>query len=241
MCGRFSLATPPDRLAQLYDAQLSLEGGPEDLPSWNVAPTREILGVSADSRRDGPPGRVLGAFRWGLIPSWASDVAIGNKLFNARAETVVTKPAFRAAFAARRLAIPADGFFEWRRGPVKLRQPYFFYRADGDPMTFAGLWEAWPDPRAASGSWVRSCTIITAEASSDMNGIHNRMPVVLERDTWDLWLNPRTARPDQLAPLLRPAPPGTLACHAVDPRVGNSNNDGPDLVEAKPLPATLGI
>jgi putative SOS response-associated peptidase YedK len=226
MCGRIALFTPPVRMARLLEATLAAGVDPEGHASWNVGPTQRLDGVRAE---DG--ARLLDRFRWGLIPSWAKDPGMGVKTFNARAETVASKPSFRAAYKARRLLVPIDGFYEWDRRATPKSQPHFFQRRDGAPLVLAGLWETWRDPAAPEAPGLRSATIITTEAGDDMDGIHDRMPVVLEQQTFDLWLSADTDERDALDALLRPAPSGTLAHHPVDRAVGNIRNDGPELIE----------
>jgi putative SOS response-associated peptidase YedK len=234
MCGRTSSYTPPQRLAEVFEAQLAPDldpDGREDGPLWNVGPTNNLFGLTAPVDGSGP--LVLDDYRWGLIPWWSKDRSPGNRLFNARFETIATKPAFRQAFTARRLAVVVDGFFEWRRAPGRKRQPFYFHRGDGYPLAFAGLWEAWRDPDTAT--WLRSCTIITTTAGPDMDGIHDRMPVVLERERLAQWLQPgagevgEVGEPDVMA-LLRPAAAGTLVCYPVGDQVGNVRNDTPELL-----------
>lgn len=233
MCGRVTLHTSPDGIASVFDAAPASGLGDFE-PHWNVGPTSDLLGLTIAD--DAPPPEstplVLDRYRWGLIPWWAKDPSEGNRRINARAETVATAPSFRDPFRRRRTAIVVDGFLEWRRGPGKQRQPYYFHRADGKPLAFAGLWEAWGDrsQEPAGESRARSCTIITTTASTDMNGIHNRMPVVLESEALEVWLDAAGTDPDELTTVLRPAPVGTLAHHPVGPRVGNVRNDAPDLI-----------
>jgi len=246
MCGRIALYTPPDRLARFLDATLADDVDPAGTPSWNLAPTREVLGLIDASAARGAsratvPGRVLETYRWGLVPSWAKDTTSAGRLFNARAETVTTRPAFRAAFEGRRLAVVADGFYEWRKGPGRLRQPYFFSRADGEPMTMAGLWEVWRDPAEGTGApWLRTCTIITTRAGRDMAGIHDRMPVVFELDRLEPWLDPTNADTEALVALLERPGDSRLVHHPVDPRVGNVRNDDASLITAASEQPTLG-
>lgn len=239
MCGRFSLYTPPDRLARLFDAELGAGVDPGGEPHWNVAPTDDVLAL----RVHGGDGErlVLDRFHWGLVPPWAKSLAEGSRQFNARAESVAERPAFRSAFAGRRVAVLADGFYEWRKGPGG-SQPFYFHRADGRPIAFAGLWERWRDPRRADdhGAWVLTCTVITAPAGPDVEDVHDRMPVVLERPTLAAWLDPGNADRHELEGLLRPAPAGTLARHRVDRRVGSVANDGPELIEPLAEPAQDG-
>ncbi len=234
MCGRTTSYTPPERLAEIFDADLAPDIDlPPDRPHWNVGPTISLfgLGVPHASDHDGA-SLVLGAYRWGLIPPWSRDKSQGNRLFNARAETIPAKPAFRQAFRARRLAVVVDGFYEWRKDAGGQRQPFYFHRGDGFPMAFAGLWEVWKDPETET--WLRSCTIITTTAGPDMEGIHDRMPVILERDQLEPWLRAGPAGPEGpesgLLAFLRPAPADTLVRYPVDARVGNVRNDSPDLL-----------
>ena len=223
MCGRMALYSDPDRIARILDAQLALEREGWG-PSWNVAPTDPILGVAEDEHGV----RSLRSYRWGLLPAGAKDLKQGARAFNARSETVATKPTFRSAFKRGRILVPVDGFFEWRT-EGKVKTPNFFTRSDGDPMVFAGLGERWRSP---AGEVIRSATIITTESGPDMEGIHDRMPVVLERATWEHWLDPSVANRDELEPLLVPARAGTLIHHQVDRAVGSVGNNGPELIGA---------
>ncbi len=226
MCGRVALFTPPARLARLLDAALAAGIEPEFHPSWNVSPQRHLFAVT-----EGDAGRVLDRYRWGLVPSWAKDPAIGNRLFNARGETVAQKPSFRSAFAKRPCVIPVDGFYEWDHRPGHPKQPNYFTRADGQPMLFAGLYEHWRDPSAPSDvASVATCTVITTTPSDDIDGIHDRMPVVLSIDNVGTWLDVVDHGPDERASLLRPPPAGTLSHYAVDPMVGSVRNDGPEMI-----------
>ena len=224
MCGRFTIASPPARLLAVFEAEPE-EGLEEHFQlSWNLAPTRQVLGVTEEEGR-----RVLGRFRWGLLPSWAKDPSMSSRTFNARAETVATKPTFRAAFAARRCLVPADpGFYEWSKRPADLKTPYLFRRADGEPMAFAGLWERWrPGPNEP---WRRSLTIVTTDAGADVAPVHDRQPVVLERDVWELWLDPGRHDREELETLLVAGPPGVLQRVEVARVVGSTANDGPELI-----------
>lgn len=225
MCGRFTIATPARRLLTAFEAEPA-EGLEDEIrPSWNLPPTRLVLGVSL---QDGT--RVMDRFSWGLVPSWAKDKSLAPKTFNARAETVATKPVFRAAFKARRCLVPADpGFYEWSKATHEPKTPYLFSRADGAPMAFAGLWEQWrPGPHEP---WSRSLTIITTEAGGDVSPVHDRQPVLLEAKTWERWLDPGPFVRDELEALLRPSPPGTMRRHRVSPEVGKASNDHPGLIE----------
>jgi putative SOS response-associated peptidase YedK len=226
MCGRYALARRADALARLFGAREAPGLREAYEPSYNIAPTHRVLGLAMTPSGD----RVLDTYRWGLVPSWANDPSIGSRLFNARAATLWTSQAFADAFARRRLVLLADGFFEWRRGPDGRRRPLFLHRADGAPLLLAGLWERWWEGAHRRDEPLVSCTIVTTEAGPDLIGVHDRMPVVLELDDLDRWLDPRRRDQDDRAELLRPSPAGTLTHHPVDPRVGDVRNDGPDLV-----------
>jgi putative SOS response-associated peptidase YedK len=232
MCGRFALITPPVRLARYFGATLDDAVEPEQAPSFNVAPTDQVVGVETRlDKETGEPLRRLRGFRWGLIPSWAKDPSGGSRLFNARSESVTTKPSFRTAFEKRRIIVPADGFYEWRTLSKGTKQPYFFTRTDGAPMAFAGLAEWWRNPKVpGEAPWVHSCTIITAPAGPDMGGIHDRMPVILDPATFDLWLDPGNDDVDELTGLLHAGATGTVTHHAVGSGVGNVRNNEPSLI-----------
>jgi putative SOS response-associated peptidase YedK len=213
-------------MARFLEAKLGAGVDPEGRPSWNVGPTKRLDGV-----RHLEGDRVLEHYRWGLIPSWAKDASIATRTFNARAETVAQKPSFRSAYKRRRLLIPVDGFYEWDhrgRGPA---QPHFFRRSDGEPLVLAGLFETWQDPQALRAPALATATVITTEAGEDMDEVHDRMPVVLEQSSFDLWLSEDEAELDAVSTLLRPAQPGTLIHHLVARDVGNVRNDGPELIE----------
>lgn len=227
MCGRVALFTPPARLARLLDAALAAGIEPDGHPSWNIGPQRRLFAVSEHEE-----GRVLDRYRWGLVPSWSKDPAIGNRLFNARGETVAEKPSFRSAFAKRPCVIPVDGFYEWDHRVGRAKQPNYFTRTDGQPMLFAGLYEYWRDPATPSDAVpLSTCTIITTTPSADMDEIHDRMPVVLDVDDVETWINVSDHGPDERVLLLRPAPKGTLSHVGVDSAVGSVKNDGPELIE----------
>lgn len=243
MCGRVDLHTPPAQLARLLHVQLAHGVDPEGTPSWNVAPTRRLYAVTEvrpltdDAQGGGELRRVLDQFRWGLVPHWAKDVRMGNRMINARAETVATAPAFRSAFAAHRCLVVVDGFYEWQvpdPAQPKRKVPYYFCRADGRPITFAGLYETWwdktrslePDPETL----LRTCTIITTDAGPDMVDVHDRMPVVIDDRDADQWLRPGRGDADALRRLLLPAPGGTLVRHRIGTEVNSPRNDGPQLL-----------
>jgi putative SOS response-associated peptidase YedK len=228
MCGRYVSSSPPDEIAKYFGAVMSetlVESPPE--ANFNVAPTTNVVIVVErdDTRR-------LDLARWGLVPSWAKDLAIGAKMINARAETIATKPAFKRAFARKRCIIPADGFYEWKVVPgQKRKQPVFIHRADGDRFAFAGLWELWRDPADPDAPPLRSCTIITGQANDKIAPVHDRMPVMLPPDAWATWLDHDNHDTDALAALLVPAPASLIAIHAVSTAVNNVRNRSPELVE----------
>ncbi len=227
MCGRFALSWPAPRLARLFDA--SEGGGLREAyePSFNIAPTRFVAVLTSTAEG----GRVLDSFRWGLVPSWAPDPSTGNHLFNARAETIGSRRAFADALKVRRLAVVAEGFYEWRAANgVRRPQPFFFHRSDGQPLLLAGLWESWHPPAASPHDRLLTCTIITTTNGEDMAGIHDRMPAILPIETLDAWLRPGIIGRLEREDLLRPAAAGTLVHHPVDPRVGDVRQDDPQLV-----------
>lgn len=214
-------------------------------PDWNVAPTKEVYAVlERPAKEDRPQQRQLRALRWGLVPSWAKDAAIGNRMINARMETVAEKPAYKRAFAARRCLLPADGYFEWypteeRDAKGKPRkQPFFIRPKDGGVLAMAGLYEFWRDPAVADGqpgAWLWSCTVITTDAEDDLGRIHDRMPLMVPRERWRDWLDPRPHAAEDLLALLEPAAPGRLEAYPVSTLVSNVRNNGPELVEPLPL------
>jgi putative SOS response-associated peptidase YedK len=228
MCGRFLLYSSPETLERTFGLDLP-EKRPNLQPRYNIAPTQDVAVVGAKNG-----GRGLAFMHWGLIPSWAEDRAIAAKMINARGESVHTKPAFRAAFKARRCLIPADGFYEWHT-ENKVKQPYLLEPAAGGPMALGGLFERWRDPENGD-LW--SCTIVTTEASADIAHLHPRMPLVLTPDHWQPWL---TAEPDGARELIGPAPEGTLRFRPVDKRVNNVRHDDPDLIAPPPAQEGLGL
>ena len=178
--------------------------------------------------------RHLDAFHWGLVPRWAKDPKVGSRMINARAETLMTKGAFKPAFQKRRCIIPVTGFYEWQKRPgVKAKQPFFIHRPDGEPYAFAGLWEVWRGPEKDQEP-LRSCTIITTTPNDPMAAIHDRMPVILPREAWDTWLDRDNEDLELLGKLLVPAPPHLITMHPVSTEVNNVRNDGPQLVDEAP-------
>ena len=225
MCGRF---TNRFSWKELHE-RLDLVGTPLNLrPRYNVAPSQDVAVARA-----APDGRTLAMLRWGLIPSWAKDPAIGHKLINARSETAAEKPSFRSAFRHRRCLIPADGFYEWQRRDGT-RQPWLFGLRDGAPLVFAGLWERWTVPEGAAltgslaerspGDTVETCTILTTAANETVAPVHGRMPVILPPHAWDAWLAGEEVP-------LGPYPAGDMTAHPVSTHVNRPANDDPRCVE----------
>jgi putative SOS response-associated peptidase YedK len=230
-------------------------------PDYNVAPTKPVYAVltrrsapaedaaaaASGSPADGPAAgadapaeRQLRVVRWGLVPYWAKDPAIGSRMINARAETVAEKPAFRRAFAKRRCLLPADGFYEWQQitdGGGKRKQPYYIYRADGGVLAFAGLYELRRDPSVPEdhdGGWLWTATIITTRAQDEVGRIHDRMPMVIQPSAWQDWLDPGNTDAADVGRLLVPAASGGLTSHPVSTAVNNVRNNGPELTGALP-------
>lgn len=222
MCGRFALNVTAADLTHVFDVPV-----PEDWsPRFNVAPSQDVLVLRAAAPEAGrAPVKHWTRMRWGLVPAWAKDPSIGNRMINARAETVAEKPSFRAAFANRRCLVPASGFFEWERaGSVKV--PHLISVRDAPVFAMAGIWERW---RAPEGSDVESFAIVTTAANTFMARIHDRMPVILPREHWNAWLG--EAPKESLTGLLTPPPSEALREHAVSKRVNNPRNDDPACVE----------
>jgi putative SOS response-associated peptidase YedK len=218
MCGRFAQKSPAKKVAEKF----KVEGVPPLVERYNVAPTQAVLAVRESSDR-----REATYLKWGLVPRWAKDSGIGNKLINARAETVAEKPSFREAFARRRCLVPLDGFYEWsRRGDRK--RPFYFHLRDGEPFAVAGLWEVWE----GDGGALETCTLLTTEANELLAPYHDRMPVILRPEDYGLWLDTEVRRAELLQPLLRPYPHGEMSAYAVSTLVNSPSNDSPRCVES---------
>jgi putative SOS response-associated peptidase YedK len=220
MCGRFASQLPPDAIAQLFRTEGDIPNLP---PNWNVAPTQQAMVV----RRHPASGeRRLDALSWGLVPHFTKDLKACTRPINARSETAATAGMFRGALAARRCLVPADAFYEWRATAAG-KQPYAIARADGAPLAFAGLWEGWRGP---DGETLRSFTILTTGANADLAPLHTRMPVILEPDTWAVWLGETAGAP---AALLRPAAAGVVRFWPVGLAVNNVRNNGAGLLDPR--------
>ena len=222
MCGRFVLMTPGRDLAERF----RLEEEPVLEPRYNIAPTQmvAIIRLNPETLQ-----RRLLLVKWGLIPFWAKDKSIGNRLINARAESASEKPAFRSAFKSKRCLVPADGYYEWKKMKGGQKQPYLARNADGTPFAFAGLWERWQAPE---DEVIESCTILTTDANDLTQPIHDRMPVILKPADYDLWLDTEVWDPNLLKPLLHPYPSGEMIVQPVSPKVNKATYDAADCVEA---------
>ena len=217
MCGRLANDLPPELIQRIFATANAL---PNVRPSWNLAPTMDspVVRLHPETR-----ARHVDMLRWGLVPFATTDLKAARKPINARAETVKTSPMFRVAFAKRRCIVPAAAFYEWKTEPDG-KQPFAIARADGDPLALAGIWESW---RAPDGEIVRSFAVLTTTANAAMAALHDRMPVILERETWPVWLGETEGDP---AALLAPADDRVLRLWPVAKEVGNVRNDGPHLL-----------
>lgn len=238
VCGRYASSRRDAELVEEFE--VSEVVGEERPPSWNVAPTQGVRAVLERAPRDEPdaePTRQLRTLRWGLVPSWAKDAAIGNRMINARVETITEKPSFKRAASRRRLLVPADGYYEWEQREGRAKVPHFLHAPDGSPLAFAGLYELWADPARPEDDpdrWLWSLTILTTRASDALGHIHERSPVVVPPDMRGDWLDPALTDLDLVRQVLDAVPEPRLATHEVSPRVNSVRNDGPELA----LPAT---
>ncbi|MEI3844882.1 MULTISPECIES: SOS response-associated peptidase [unclassified Microbacterium] len=233
MCGRFVVASAGSDLVGVL--RVDVEGDDLPEPSYNVAPTSRVA-IVLDSAKTEPPTRRLEAARWGLVPSWAKDTKIGARAFNARAEELEDKPMFRGALEKRRAVVPTSGYYEWKNvDGVKI--PHYIHPADGEPLFLAGLYEWWRDKTKGDDDpdrWLLSFTILTRDAIGRLGSIHDRMPLFLDPDHADAWLDPTT---DNVRDVLdaaidaAPALAETLDDHEVSTAVGNVRNDAPELIE----------
>ncbi len=219
MCGRFTLTVDPAELKEKYHASF-----PERFsPRFNISPTQAVLAIPNDGKN------AADFFVWGLIPSWAKDPSIGNRMINARGETLGEKPSYRGAYKYKRCLIPADGFYEWKVQPgTKSKTPYFIHMKDGMPFAFAGLWDEWHD---ADGSPIRTCTIITTNPNGLMAPIHDRMPVILRPEDYAEWLDPSPRVPATLQHLIAPFDESQMEAYPVSALVNSPSNDRAELVE----------
>ena len=231
MCGRYATTLTSTSLNAEFEIDLANSFAGFE-PDFNMAPTKMAPIVVQRVPPDADPYRELMLARWGLIPSWAKGPSIGSPMINARAETVAEKPSFRKAFATRRALVPADGYYEWYAGHGASKQPFYITPRNRSVMAMAGLYEFWKDP--GTGQWVISFTILTTTAEDALGHLHDRMPLIVEKDSYQQWLDPAPQPTGELLSLLVPAAPGRLDAFPVSKAVGNFRNNGPELI--KPLP-----
>jgi len=218
MCGRYSLSAPGDIIAEIFE----LVHAPDLRPRWNIAPTQQAAVI-----RQGDDGRRLDLLKWGLVPFWAKDAAIGNRMINARSETVAEKASFKHALKRRRCIVPADGFYEWQKTPEG-KVPTRIQRRDGRPLGFAGLWEVW---KRGPGEPLETFTILTTAPNHVLRPIHDRMPVILPPEAISLWLDPGEMRVERLEPLFEAGSGEDLETYPVSRRVNSPANDDAACVE----------
>jgi putative SOS response-associated peptidase YedK len=216
MCGRYRLSRRKQIVEEYFDAAVSDE--PDWAPRFNIAPTQPIPVIRQHPKE---PIRELSLMRWGLIPSWAKDSLGAPRTINARSETASTKPAFRDALKSRRCLIPADGFYEWMR-TGKTKQPYCFEVNGGELFAFAGLWERWKNP---SGDWVKTCSILTTAPNAVTAPVHDRMPVILDPDGYDLWLDPGMTNVEVVSEMLKPFDARLMRSFPVSTRINSAGNE----------------
>ena len=226
MCGRYSLAQGYDQIisgvaADWFDVA---DDSWEFVPRYNIAPTNMVPVIAMQDDQ-----RMLSNMRWGLIPSWAKDSKIGYRMINARSETAATTNAFRSAYKRRRCLVLADGFYEWR-GPKGKREPLRFTMKDSDMFAFAGLWESWNSHQEPEAESVRTFTILTTTPNDLVEAIHDRMPVILDEEAQQVWLNHSSDETGHLRELLKPFPAASMTCYEVSPSVNNVRNEGPELI-----------
>ncbi|MGH3329777.1 MAG: SOS response-associated peptidase [Nocardioidaceae bacterium] len=247
MCGRYASSRRPEDLVEEFEIEQS-EVKEALTPDYNVAPTKAVYAVlerparapSEEASKERPAQRQLRVLTWGLVPFWAKDPAIGNRMINARVETVGEKPAYRKAFASRRCLLPADGYYEWytttqkTKSGKQLKQPFFIHPRDGSVMAMAGLYEIWRDPALDDDDPNRfrwTCTVITTRAEDELGRIHDRMPMLVERDKYATWLDTTVSSAEDLRTLLVPAAPGLLEAYPVSTEVNSVKNNGAQLLE----------
>jgi putative SOS response-associated peptidase YedK len=223
MCGRFSSRAKPEQIKKEFRAVVDNPGVFRS--RYNVAPMQMIPAVAGSDAGK----RIITELKWGLVPSWAKDADIGNRMINARSETLTEKPSFREAFRSRRCIIPASGFYEWQRTATGAKQPFYFYLKEKEVFGFAGLWETWLDK--TSGESVETCTIITTTANAVLKPVHDRMPVILKSADYERWLDAKNTNTGELQKLLAPYPAEAMEAHAVSRAVNSPTTDSPELIE----------
>ena len=268
MCGRYAASARPDELIEAFDVDddrtdettrsllKNPQSPPAGEPDWNMAPSKQAPVVLTRAPRGAEgaaePRRQLRLLTWGLVPAWSKDLKLGLRMTNARAESVLGKGAFAQAARSRRCLVPAQGWYEWQVSPTALdakgkprKQPFFIQRADGDPVAFAGLYEFWRDREVDDDddpdAWLTTFTIITTAADPGMDRIHDRQPLVLEREQWETWLDPDESDPEVVRTLLDFAQPGRFEAHPVGRGVGATRNNGPGLLDPLPPSELVGV
>lgn len=278
MCGRYAATASPGELVEELEVEQdctaeparSLLAAPQTppagAPDYNMAPTKQapvvlsrpVRGARTGGASRGMSGdgahavRQLRLLTWGLVPGWAKDPSHGLRMINARAESVLAKPAFARAALSRRCLVPARGWYEWQRSPTATdakgrprKQPFFTARADGDVAALAALYELWRDPAVTDAddvrAWLSTFTIVTTAAEPGLDRLHDRQPVVLEREQWDEWLDPAVTDCEKVAGMLRPHPPGRFAAYPVGTVVGSSRAQGPQLIDPAPVESLVGV
>lgn len=218
MCGRYTQTKSGEAIARTFN----LSAKPDPQPRYNIAPTQTVGAIAQPNE-----SREYRQFQWGLVPSWAKDPSIGSRMINARAETAAEKPSFRAPFKRRRCLVLADGFYEWQK-TGKQKQPYYIQVGEHDLFGFAGLWEKW---ESGDGSYLETCTILTTEPNDLMQPVHNRMPVIIHPEDYDLWLDPDIQDGRHVQHLLRPYDEAAMALHPVSKTVNSPRNETPECIE----------
>lgn len=258
MCGRYAASANPDELIEAFEVEVDAtaersrsllvkpQEPPPGQPDYNMAPSKQAPVVlerrpRGDPDEDAPPARQLRLLTWGLVPSWAKDPSVGARMINARAESLLEKPAFTKAALRRRCLVPARGWYEWQASPVATdargrprKQPFFITRADQPLLAFAGIYEFWRDPTVdpeAPDAWVVSYSIVTTSAEPGLDRVHDRQPLVLDPDQWADWLDPRLTDPDDVRTLIQPHDPGRFVAWPVSRAVNSTGNNGPALLE----------
>ncbi len=215
MCGRYRLSRRKQLVEEYFDTE---SDEPEWTPRYNIAPSQPVPVIRQNPKE---PRRELSLMRWGLIPSWAKDASVAARMINARSETAGTKPAFRDPLTNRRCLIPADGFYEWQR-TGKVKQPYCFEVNDGELFAFAGIWDRWTDP---SRNTVETCSILTTSPNAVTSAVHDRMPVILDPDSYDIWLDPGMRDVTTTSELLKPYDAHQMRCYPISTRINYVSND----------------
>ncbi len=222
MCGRFTLKAKPERIKSEFKAAVLPEAA--SFERFNIAPSQMIDAVLNNEKK-----RIVTQLKWGLVPSWAKDPDVGNRMINARSETITEKPSFREAFKKRRCIIPSSGFYEWQKSAGGGKQPFYFYLKEKEVFGFAGLYEEWIDNQ--TGELLETCTIITTTANAVLKPVHDRMPVILAATDYDEWLDEHVTDTEQLQKLLAPYPAQAMASHAVSRAVNIATTDEAGLIE----------